>query len=429
MIDPRAFRRNPEAVAEALTVRGYQLDLDRYRELEKARHDFQTETENLQHERNIASREIGRERANGVDVQPLIEAMGAIGIRLDVVKQEFENVQAELDEFLLTIPNIPDSSVPPGNDEEDNVELRRWGDIPRFSFDTRDHISLAGEAIDVDAGAKITGSRFHVIRGQLAHIHRGLIQMMMDLHVAGHGYEEVYVPFIVNRDTMQGTGQLPKFESDLFKVDSELDYYLIPTAEVPVTNLVKDRILDADELPLKFVSHTPCFRKEAGSYGRDTHGIIRQHQFEKVELVQIVRPAESWDALDELTHHAERVLQLLELPYRAVVLCGGDLGFAAAKTVDLEVWLPGSQKYREISSCSNFLDFQARRSRIRWRPDANHRPEHVHTINGSGLAVGRTLIALMENYQQQGGSISIPDALRPYVGGLATVDPVATADN
>ena len=418
MLEARRLRTDPEGIARALKKRGLELDLDRLSELEKARRDLQTETETLQHERNVASKEIGEARREGLDIEPLVAAVGDLGLRLDVVKQEFQKVQGELHEFMLTIPNVPDESVPHGADEDDNEILRLCGNLPQFNFEPQDHVDLAGGALDFEAATKITGARYSVIRGPLAKLHRSLTQFMLNVHIDEHGYEELYVPYIVNRETMTGTGQLPKFEEDLFSVGKDGEHYLIPTAEVPVTNMVQDKILEADELPLKFVAHTPCFRSEAGSHGKDTRGMIRQHQFEKVELVHIVEPSKSWDALDELTAHAESILNRLELPYRAVVLCGGDLGFAAAKTIDLEVWLPGFDRYREISSCSNFLDFQARRTQARYRPAPGERPELVHTLNGSGLAVGRTLIAIMENYQDGEGRVHVPDALQPYLGGL-----------
>ena len=418
MLEARRLRTDPEGIARALKKRGLELDLDRLSELETARRDLQTETETLQHERNVASKEIGEARREGLDIEPLVAAVGDLGLRLDVVKQEFQKVQDELHEFMLTIPNVPDDSVPHGADEDDNEILRLCGNLPQFNFKPLDHVDLAGAALDFEAATKITGARYSVIRGPLAKLHRSLTQFMLNVHIDEHGYEELYVPYIVNRESMTGTGQLPKFEEDLFNVGKDGEHYLIPTAEVPVTNMVQDKILEADELPLKFVAHTPCFRSEAGSHGKDTRGMIRQHQFEKVELVHIVEPSKSWDALDELTAHAESILNRLELPYRAVVLCGGDLGFAAAKTIDLEVWLPGFDRYREISSCSNFLDFQARRAQARYRPAPGERPELVHTLNGSGLAVGRTLIAIMENYQDGEGRVHVPDALKPYLGGL-----------
>ncbi len=427
MIDPRLLRRDIDAIAERLAVRGFALDVERFREIDERRRRFQTEAERLQHERNTASRQIGQARSAGEDIAPLVAAVGELGSRADSAKAQAGAAQAELADFALAVPNLPDADVPAGEDETANAELRRRGEPPSFNFDPLDHIALAGEDIDTPAAAKISGARFSVLRGPVARLHRALTQFMLDMHTGEHGYEEVYVPYIVGRDALTGTGQLPKFEDDLFAVGQD-GMYLIPTAEVPVTNLVRERILDESELPLKFVAHTPCFRSEAGSYGKDTHGLIRQHQFEKVELVQIVSPENSEAALDELTAHAETVLQRLELPYRAVLLCGGDLGFSAARTVDLEVWLPGQNRYREISSCSNFRDFQARRMMARYRRGEQGRVEYVHTINGSGLAVGRTLIAVLENGQDGEGVVHLPDALRDYLGGTARLDLRGRAD-
>ena len=418
MIDPQTLRRDLQGVADRLRRRGFDLDVAGFERLEARRRSAQDETERLRHERRTSSKRIGAAKAAGEDIEPLVRAVGDLGDRLTVVAREFDAVREQLDEFVLAIPNPPHDTVPAGTDETDNVELRSWGEIMEFNFEPRDHVQLAAEYLDLESAAKVAGSRFSVLRGPLAKLHRALTQFMIDVHTAEHGYEEVYVPYLVDRNALEGTGQLPKFEADLFAVDGERDRFLIPTAEVPVTNLMRDKILDAGDLPLRFVAHTPCFRSEAGNYGKDTHGIFRQHQFEKVELVQIVRPEASWEALDELTAHAETILRRLELPYRAVVLCAGDLGFAAAKTIDLEVWLPGERRYREISSCSNFLDFQARRMLARFRNPDTGRPDFVHTINGSGLAVGRTLIALLENFQDGDGVIHIPDALRPYMGGV-----------
>ncbi len=418
MLDPRFLRREPEAVSQALSKRGMEFDLEVYNELESSRHDLQSEMETLQHERNEISRTIGQAKQDGLDIEPLRLSVSEIGYRLDVVKQEFGKIRDELSAFLMSIPNIPDETVPDGLDEDDNVVLRSHGKVPEFNFEARDHVDLAPNFLNLELAAKISGSRFSVLRGPLAKLQRSLTQFMLDVHTEQHGYEEVYVPFIVNAASMTATGQLPKFAEDAFHVEHTEPMYLVPTAEVPVTNFVRDEILNADELPMKFVAHTPCFRSEAGSYGKDMRGIFRQHQFEKVELVQIVSPDVSWDAFEELLGHAETILKMLELPYQASVLCGGDLGFAAAKTVDLEVWLPSQRRYREISSVSNFLDFQARRAQARFRRKAGERPELVHTLNGSGLAVGRSLIALMENYQNGDGSITIPDALRSYFGGL-----------
>ena len=418
MIDPHRLRQDLGAVAAALARRGATLDVDRYAALESERRALQLDTERLQHERRDASARIGRAKAAGEDVAPLVAAAGALGDQLDAAKAGFDAVSAELREFALAIPNPPAATVPSGRDERDNEELRRSGTPPAFDFAAKDHVALAGACLDAEAAAQIAGARFAVLRGTLARLHRALTQFMLDIHTAEHGYEEVYVPYLAGRHALVGTGQLPKFETDLFAIAGERDQFLIPTAEVPLTNLVRDRILDADALPLRFVAHTPCFRSEAGNYGKDTRGIFRQHQFEKVELVQVVHPQRSWTALEELTGHAEAILERLRLPYRAVALCAGDLGFAAAKTIDLEVWLPAEDRYREVSSCSNFLDFQARRTMTRWR-ESSGRPEYVHTLNGSGLAVGRTLIALLENCQQSDGAIAVPEALRPYMGGAA----------
>lgn len=422
MLDPRNLRHDPEAVAIALRKRGMAFDLEAYQELETSRHSLQTELENLQHERNETSKAIGQAKRDGLDIEPLRLSVSEIGARLDVVKQEFGNVRDELNDFLLSVPNIPHDSVPDGVDEDDNEVLYERGDVPSFNFEAKDHVTLAPGYLNMELAVKISGSRFSVLRGPLAKLQRSLTQFMLDVHVERHGYEEVYVPYVVNAASMTATGQLPKFADDAFHVQHTEPMYLVPTAEVPVTNFVRDEILAADELPMKFVAHTPCFRSEAGSYGKDTRGIFRQHQFEKVELVHIVAPDVSWDAFAELLNDAETILKLLELPYRASVLCGGDLGFAAAKTIDLEVWLPSQNRYREISSVSNFLDFQARRAQARFRREAGARPELVHTLNGSGLAVGRSLIALMENFQNGDGSFSIPDVLREYMGGIDSLN-------
>lgn len=421
MLDPKLIRNEPEQVAERLAVRGYQLDINTLNSLEDQRKVLQVETENLQAERNKSSKSIGQAKAKGEDIKPLLDAVADLGGKLDEAKSQLEAVQDQMNDLLAGIPNIPDDSVPPGKSEDDNVEISRWGEPRQFDFDVRDHVDL-GEALngmDFETGAKITGSRFVVMRDQIARMHRALIQFMLNTHIDQHGYREIYTPYIVNRDSLRGTGQLPKFEEDLFRLDVEQGYYLIPTAEVPVTNTLRDEIFDG-ELPLKYVCHTPCFRSEAGSYGRDVRGMIRQHQFEKVELVQFVKPEQSDDALEALSGHAENILQALELPYRKVILCGGDIGFSAAKTYDLEVWLPSQNTYREISSCSNFRDFQARRMKARYR-NSEGKPELLHTLNGSGLAVGRTLLAIMENYQQNDGSIVVPEALRPYMGGLEAI--------
>jgi seryl-tRNA synthetase len=428
MLDIKALRHDPHEVARQLEVKGFRLDVQAFLALEDERRRLQGETERLQNERNVRSKGIGQAKARGEDIQPLLDEVSDLGSRLDSVKHAFDALQERLQAFLQEVPNVPDASVPAGRDESANVELRRWGAPPQFNFEPRDHVDLgAGGGIDFETAVSITGSRFVVLKGAAARLQRALTQFMLDLHVNEHGYQEVYVPYIVNARSLYGTGQLPKFRQDQFRLEGDHDYFLVPTAEVPVTNIYRDAILSAETLPIRHVCHTPCFRSEAGSYGRDTRGMIRQHQFEKVELVQLVEPERSWDALDELTGHAEEVLKRLELPYRAVVLCGGDLGFSAAKTIDLEVWLPGQGAYREISSCSNFRDFQARRLQARYRHPETGKPELLHTLNGSALAVGRTLVALLENHQDVDGRIHIPDALRPYLGGegVVTLDPGA----
>ena len=424
MLDPKLLRSELEQTATKLARRGYTLDIELLGALESQRKTLQVRTQELQNERNTRSKVIGRAKANGQNIQPLLDEVTSLGDELKKTESELELVQTQLLALQLGIPNLPHDSTPSGNNDTDNVEIRRWGEPHQFGFEARDHVDLGAEgSLDFEAATKLTGTRFAVIKGQLARLHRALIQLMLDLHTQEHGYREVYVPYMVNADSLRGTGQLPKFEADLFKLSGELNYYLIPTAEVPVTNLVRDSILEDDQLPLCYVAHTPCFRSEAGSYGKDVRGMIRQHQFEKVELVQIVRPTDSYIALEKLTGHAEKVLQRLELPYRVVALCTGDIGFSSAKTYDLEVWLPGQKKYREISSCSNFEDFQARRMQARWRNPATGKPELVHTLNGSGLAVGRTLVAVMENYQDERGRIRVPDALKPYLGGLDYIVP------
>jgi seryl-tRNA synthetase len=420
MIDPRLIRADIADVATQLSRRGYSLDTATLESLETGRKAYQVETEALQNERNTKSKSIGKAKAAGEDIKPLLAEVAGLGDKLDQAKQALQDVQQQMDDILLGVPNLPHESVPSGKDENDNVEIRRWGEPRAFDFEVRDHVDLGAQQswLDFDTASKLTGSRFVVLHSQMAKLHRALIQFMLDLHTEQHGYEEVYVPYIVNRDSLRGTGQLPKFEEELFCVDNEQGYYLIPTAEVPVTNLVRDVIVDAQQLPLKFACHTPCFRSEAGSYGKDTRGMIRQHQFEKIELVQLVRPQDAWDALEALTANAETVLQKLELPYRVMALCSGDMGFSSAKTYDLEVWLPGQQAYREISSCSCFTDFQARRMQARWRNPDTGKPELLNTLNGSALAVGRTLVAVIENYQQADGSIAVPEVLQPYMGGV-----------
>jgi len=423
MLDPKLLRNELATVVQRLTVKNYSFDEQAFNELEGQRKALQVETESLKNERNVRSKSIGKAKAAGEDIAPLLAEVNQFGEQLEEKSAVLHAVQTKLDHLLMGVPNIPHESVPTGKSEDDNVELRKWGQPKEFDFEVKDHVDAAGSLMDFESAAKIAASRFVVMHGPMARLHRALTQFMLDTHIADHGYQEVYVPYLVSADSLRGTGQLPKFEEDLFKVPGERDFYLIPTAEVPVTNIVRDEILNADQLPLKLVCHTPCFRSEAGSYGRDTRGLIRQHQFEKVELVQMRRPDESYQALDELLGHAENILQKLELPYRVVTLCGGDLGFSAAKTFDIEVWLPGQSAYREISSCSNFEDFQARRMQARWRNPEQKKPELLHTINGSGLAVGRTLVAVLENYQQKDGSIVIPEVLRSYMGGLSVIEP------
>jgi seryl-tRNA synthetase len=420
MLDPKLLRTELEQVATSLLRKNYQLDQDAFNGLEAQRKSLQIETQNLQSERNSKSKMIGKAKAQGEDIQPLLDEVSSLGDRLKQAEQQLEELQVQIDDLILGIPNLPDDSVPAGNSEEDNQVVFSWGTPRQFDFEARDHVELGNmhAEMDFERAAKLSGARFVTMTGALAQMHRGLIQFMINSHTQINGYTETYVPYLVSANTLMGTGQLPKFEADLFKIDSETQkLYLIPTAEVPVTNFVSDSIVEDANMPLRYVTHTPCFRSEAGSYGRDTRGLIRQHQFEKVELVQIVRPDDSWQALEELTGHAEGILQALGLPYQKVILCGGDLGFSSAKTYDLEVWLPGQSCYREISSCSNMLDFQARRMKARWRNPETGKPELLHTLNGSGLAVGRTLVAVMENYQQEDGSILIPEVLQPYMGG------------
>lgn len=424
MLDSKLVRTQTEEVAARLATRGYVLDVSLVESLEARRKAVQTRTETLQAERNARSKGIGQAKARGEDIAPLLAEVDRMGGELEEAKRELDSVQGELDALLLGLPNLPDASVPVGKDEDDNVEVRRWG-MPRdFDFEIKDHVAL-GEThgwLDFETAARFSGARFAVMRGPIARLHRALAQFMLNLHTGEHGYEETYTPYLVQAETLQGTGQLPKFEEDLFKIgrEGESDLYLIPTAEVTLTNLVAGQILDAKRLPLKFTAHTPCFRSEAGASGRDTRGMIRQHQFDKVEMVHIVEPSTSFAALEELTGHAETVLQRLELPYRVLSLCTGDMGFGATKTYDLEVWVPSQGKYREISSCSNCGDFQARRMQARFR-NAEGKPELVHTLNGSGLAVGRTLVAVLENYQQADGSIRVPEVLKPYMGGLEVI--------
>jgi seryl-tRNA synthetase len=424
MLDTKLVRTNPEAVAEQLVKKKFEFPTERYNELESQRREVQVQTENLQNERNTRSKSIGKAKAAGEDIQPLLAEVQTLGDQLDAAKAELVRISEELDNLLLGVPNIPDSSVPEGGDEDDNVEVRRWGTPREFDFEPQDHVALGEQqgGLDFETAAKLTGSRFAVMTGKMARLHRALIQFMLDVQTNEHGYTETYVPYMVNADSLKGTGQLPKFEEDLFKVPfGERHYYLIPTAEVPVTNIVRDTIVDAEQLPLKYTAHTPCFRSEAGASGKDTRGMIRQHQFEKVEMVQVVEPSKSWEALESMTQNAEAILQKLNLPYRVVALCGGDLGFSSAKTYDIEVWLPGQDKYREISSISNMTDFQARRMMARWRNPETGKPELVHTLNGSGLAIGRTLVAVLENYQQADGTVLVPEVLQPYMGGATTL--------
>ena len=426
MLDPNLLRTEPDAVAEKLARRGFKLDVELLRALEERRKVLQVKTENLQADRNSRSKSIGQAKARGEDIEQLRLQVNQLGEELDAAKVELDALLAEIRDIALTLPNIPDDCVPLGKDDSENIEISRWGEPRKFDFDVRDHVALGelSDGLDFAAAVKLTGSRFVVMKGQVARLHRALGQFMLDLHTEQHGYSEAYVPYLVNQDTLYGTGQLPKFGGDLFHtrpLDEEAEtsnYALIPTSEVPLTNLVRDEILEEESLPLKMTAHTPCFRSEAGSYGRDTRGLIRMHQFDKVEMVQIVRPEDSMDALEEMTGHAEKVLQLLGLPYRKVLLCSGDIGFGSRKTYDLEVWLPAQDTYREISSCSNMWDFQARRMQARCRSKTDKKTRLVHTLNGSGLAVGRTLVAVLENYQQADGRIEIPEVLRPYMKGL-----------
>jgi len=422
MLDPHSLRNDIDSVATALNKRNMSLDKTAIQELEEKRKAIQVKTEELQSLRNSKSKEIGQLKSKGEDAQVVMDEVASIKQQLEQSTTELDGVQSKLNEILIGIPNIPHESVPSGKTEDDNEEVRTWGEPKSFDFEVKDHVDL-GEAlglIDFETATKITSSRFVVMHGGIARMHRALIQFMLDTHINEHGYSEINVPYLVNADSCMGTGQLPKFEEDLFHI-KEHGLYLIPTAEIPVTNTVRGEILSEDELPKKYVCHSPCFRSEAGSYGKDTRGMIRQHQFEKVEMVQMVKPETSYDVLEELLGNAESILQKLELPYRVVVLCGGDLGFSAAKTYDIEVWLPGQNKYREISSCSNFEAFQARRMKARWRNPETNKPELLHTLNGSGLAVGRTLIAVMENYQDKDGNINIPEVLRPYMNNQQIV--------
>jgi seryl-tRNA synthetase len=423
MLDPKLLRADVDALAKLLAARGFELDTAALHQLEEERRAAQADAQALQTERNARSKGIGKAKAAGEDIAPLLKEIEDLGDRHKAAEARLADVLEQLNAIAMGIPNLPQTDVPAGKNEDDNVEVSRWGTPREFDFEPKDHVDLGAGlngGMDFETAAKISAARFVTLKGPLAKLQRALTQFMLDMHADEHGYTETYVPYLVNADSLKGTGQLPKFEADLFKVDDG-QFYLIPTAEVPVTNIVRDTISEADDLPIKFVAHTPCFRSEAGSHGRDVRGLIRQHQFEKVELVQIVRPQDSAAAHEELTAQAERVLQALELPYRKVNLCTGDLGFSSTKTYDLEVWLPSQQTYREISSCSNFGDFQARRLQARWRNPETGKPELVHTLNGSGLAVGRTLLAVMENHQQEDGSIVIPEALRPYMGGRESI--------
>lgn len=424
MLDPKFLRAELAQTAERLATRGMTLDVAAISALEEQRRVLQVETQELQNQRNTKSKAIGQAKARGEDIAPLLAEVDGLGAQLDAAKIRLDAVLAELDKIALSIPNLPDLSVPVGKDETENLEVRRVGEPRQFDFPVQDHVALGeayAEGLDFESAVKLSGSRFVVMKGQMARLHRALTQFMLDVHTQQHGYTEVYVPYLVNHASLYGTGQLPKFSADLFHTQPATEegqgMALIPTAEVPVTNLARDSIFEAGELPFKYTAHTPCFRSEAGSYGRDTRGLIRQHQFDKVELVQLVNPALSMQALEELTGHAEKILQLLGLPYRVMLLCTGDMGFGSCKTYDLEVWLPGQNAYREISSCSNMGDFQARRMQARFRPEEGKKPELLHTLNGSGLAVGRTLVAILENYQQADGSVAIPAVLQPYMGG------------
>lgn len=427
MIDPKRLRQFTKDVADNLARRGYKFDVDTYLALEKKRKTLQVDTEALRNERKTSAKKIGMAKSTGQDVEPLLATIKDLGDRLDESELKLRELQEKLNSIELGLPNLLHDDVPIGSDESENQEVRCWGDIPDFDFEPKDHVDLGLSLgmLDFNMASRISGSRFSVMRGPLARLHRALIQFMLDLHTSENGYEETYVPYLVQENALTGTGQLPKFEQDLFKIEGEKPFYLIPTAEVPLTNLTRGDILEAEELPKRFIAHTPCFRSEAGSYGKDTRGMIRQHQFEKVELVHLVAPADSYKALEELTANAEKILQRLELPYRVVALCSGDVGFACAKTYDLEAWLPAQRKYREISSCSNCTDFQARRMQSRWRNPETNRPELLHTLNGSGVAAGRALISVMENYQQSDGSIRIPEILIPFMGGIEVIHPPA----
>ncbi len=423
MIDPKLLRQSAPEVAQNLARRGFTFDTVEYLALEERRKALQVETESLRSDRNSSAKRIGMAKAKGEDIAPLLAAVKDLGDQLESNEAALQDVQKSLSDIELGLPNLLSADVPDGHAESDNREVRRWGEPAELGFEAKDHIDLGEQSglLDFESASRISGARFTVMRGSLARMQRALIQLMLDTHTGEHGYEEAYVPYLVQAQALVGTGQLPKFEEDLFQTRTETPFYLIPTAEVPLTNLARDSILEADQLPVRYVAHTPCFRSEAGSYGQDTRGMIRQHQFEKVELVQFVEPERSSAALEELTGHAEVILQRLELPYRVVILCAGDIGFGSTKTYDIEVWLPGQQKYREISSCSNYNNYQARRMQARWRNPATGKPELIHTLNGSGVAAGRALIAVMENYQNEDGSIRIPEVLQPYMGGVTEI--------
>ena len=430
MLDPKCLRSDIEQTAERLAARGFKLDVAAFSSLEEKRKTLQSRTQDLQNERNVRSKSIGKAKAQGEDIAPLLAEVGKLGDELDSAKAELTALLDEITVMTQGIPNLPDESVPQGENEDHNVEISRWGQPRTFDFEVSDHVDVGerlNNGLDFSTASKITGSRFVVMRGDVARLNRAIAQFMLDVHTGEHGYQEMYVPYLVNSDSLYGTGQLPKFGEDLFHTQPATEegqgLSLIPTAEVPLTNIVRDEIVDAKSLPVKMTAHTPCFRSEAGSYGRDTRGLIRQHQFDKVELVQLVKPEDSFDALEALTSHAEAILQKLELPYRKMLLCTGDMGFGACKTYDLEVWLPAQNTYREISSCSNMLDFQARRMQARFRNPETNKPELLHTLNGSGLAVGRTLVAILENNQQDDGSVTVPKALVPYMGGVEVLKP------
>tara|TARA_B110000240_G_scaffold167155_1_gene188834 strand:+ start:391 stop:1695 length:1305 start_codon:yes stop_codon:yes gene_type:complete len=431
MLDSKYLRQDVEQTAARLAARGYELDVAKVTELEEQRKTLQVKTQELQSQRNASAKAIGQAKAKGEDAQPLLDAVANLGSELDATKKAQDEVLNAINDIALAIPNLPDESVPEGADEDDNVEILTWGTPKKYDFEVKDHVDVGQDlnGLDFEMGVKISGARFTVMRGQVARMHRALTQYMLDTHTDTNGYTEMYVPYLVNSASLYGTSQLPKFAGDLFHTlglvnddgEQQAGFSLIPTAEVPLTNSARDEIYDETDLPIRLTAHTPCFRSEAGSYGRDTRGLIRQHQFDKVELVQLVKPEDSMQALEELTGHAEQILQALELPYRKVILCMGDMGFGAAKTYDLEVWLPAQDTYREISSCSNMVDFQARRMQARFRREGAKKPELLHTLNGSGLAVGRTLVAILENYQQADGSVVVPEVLRPYMGGLEVI--------